>query len=93
METREVTFELEGREHRLVQGGAGEAGWVRTLLDDPAQQHVVHLLAGALVGALPGHDWEEVRARLAAQLEADYGCEPTRPAVIGREDVVALTAA
>jgi hypothetical protein len=77
---RETIIVVGGREHRLVgreeSEPSGGGAWVRALIDDPGQQHVVHLLVGALVGAVPGAGWDELCARLACELERSFACEP-----------------
>jgi hypothetical protein len=43
-------------------------GSIDALIDDPMQQHVVHLLAGRLIGPAHGRSWADVRDELRAIL-------------------------
>lgn len=66
-------------EHDDVSGvrTVGGAQSIRALLEDPTQQHVVHLLAGELIGPAHGRSWAEVCDELAALLERDEAARKT----------------
>lgn len=66
-------------EHDDVSGvrTVGGAQSIRALLEDPTQQHVVHLLAGELIGPAHGRSWAEVCDELAALLERDEATRKT----------------
>lgn len=69
------TIWIEGREHRLIPRTSEhepERGWARALIDDPCQQHLVHLLAGRYLEHVPGRDHREVIAELELELDLRF---------------------
>ena len=66
-----TTVRIDGREMTLVPRADGQEpqpGWARALIDDPTQQHIVHLLAWRWLAYEPGRDHHETMAELEIEL-------------------------
>ena len=71
------TVRILGRDHRLQTNGGPPASWARDLIDDPREQHVVHLLIAALMPASAARvEWSELMLRLEDLLNERYVAIP-----------------